>query len=113
MLNVIDTTLNATITSTMIAAVAYMAIALVTFTHDRIVYRATQTVTAMEVVDQPAAIEPTTAPIIDMEPPAMSEIIKPLESMTWRELVAIAKGCGVKNRRNLKKAELVEAIANS
>lgn len=108
----LNTILNATITATMIAAIADIAIALVTFTHDRIVYRAAPTVTAIEIVEQPTAIEPTTAPIIDMEPPAMSEIIKPLESMTWRELVAVAKDCGVKNRRNLKKTELVEAIAN-
>ncbi|OKH12307.1 hypothetical protein [[Limnothrix rosea] IAM M-220] len=105
-----NTILNATITATMIAAIAYMAIALVTFTHDRIVYRATPTVTAVEVVEQPAAIEPSTAPVIAMEPPAMSEIVKPLESMTWRELQPVAKTYGVKNRRNKSKAQLLKEI---
>lgn len=109
----INTVLNATITATLIAAVAYFAIAAVAFAHDRFVYRQPAAVVtdidfgADEIMDNfviglPALPE-ATAPIIEDQP---------LAQMTWRELVEVAKVRGVKNRRNLKKFELVEAIAN-
>jgi hypothetical protein len=109
----INAVLNATITASLIAFVVYFAIAAVAFTHDRFVYRQPAAVVADidfgtdEIMDKfligfPALPE-TTAPIIEEQP---------LAQMTWRELELVAKVRGVKNRRNLKKFELVEAITN-
>lgn len=101
----INAVLNATITATVLATVAYFAIAAVAFTHDRILYRQPVTVEPVEIVTAAPMIEPTPTPVVE------TANGKKLEEMSWRELVAMAGEVGIKNRRNLKKFELVEAIA--